>query len=341
MSSRWFYLSLLLVTLPLTGCSSLVAGIISTPSSYPLGSPSQSPAELGYQSRRHCQGEICIPYLLAAPYQADDPQSPPRIRYTLESEANGVESRVHYGAERAQYGRASGTVLLLHGYRASKEAMISPSLYYRALGMKVILPDLFGHGDSRQPMGFGAKEHQVLGDLLDTLDRQNQLTPPVLVVGHSMGALAASYLADTQEKVDGALLQAPMGRFDRAAASYFPYRYPTLSKLVPDSLIVDGAQRAVESAGLTLEHTDLRPFLGRTRVPVLIFGSEVDSLAPYSELESLAGDAVEVRLRPGRNHPSLMLFSQEDAGLFEQWFFARVSDKKRAEKTPPLVVNRT
>jgi pimeloyl-ACP methyl ester carboxylesterase len=98
-------------------------------------------------------------------------------------------SRLAYHA----YPGTEGTAIFLHGVLASHRYFEGP-LVGRLGGFRLVLPDLFGHGDSEKPPGaaYTLDEHcALLADLVASEGR-----PAPLVLGaHSLGCLILTALA--------------------------------------------------------------------------------------------------------------------------------------------------
>ena len=103
-------------------------------------------------------------------------------------------------------GRGAPT-LLLHGILGSNRYWGAAFDRIAANGL-LLAPDLLGFGASpRPPSGYGPDEHGAA--LIASLD-EAQVREPVLVVGHSLGALLAIWLARKHpERVSGAIAFSP------------------------------------------------------------------------------------------------------------------------------------
>src|SRR5208337_925047 len=85
-----------------------------------------------------------------------------------------------------------GTVVLLHGYGLAQFSMAPWALRLAQAGWRCVLVDLRGHGKSTgKRIYFGLQETNDLRQLLDRLDHDGQLMPPVAAVGESYGAAIA------------------------------------------------------------------------------------------------------------------------------------------------------
>ena len=240
--------------------------------------------------------EVCLSYLSAAPMlerrklgykvQIDSPRAQDEVSLELTRE---LEPQVF-----------QGTVLLLHGFGASKEFMANSALYFRFLGFRVIAPDLLGQGESGGQLSFGIKDAAVLDELMAQQALQDA---PIYVLGNSLGSVAATYLT-TRRKTDGLILLAPMPRFDRAAVSYIKNYSPLLAWWLTGNSIRDGAIQALAQAQVELQQTDIKPLIASLQTPVLILASPEDPVAPYADFSDLQSDGrcVEGRRQESRRH---------------------------------------
>ncbi len=147
-------------------------------------------------------------------------------------------------------GRVRGTALLLHGivHDCSMDGLPDWGRWCAGeLSWQVVAIDLRGHGRSGDGLpSLGAQEAEDARDVLDALARAGAPRPWVLI-GGSLGALAAQRLAVTDARVDGCLCLAMPGS--------------------PWVGVTNGG-RAVA----TLAAQELAPLLPRLLVPVALVG---------------------------------------------------------------------
>ncbi|MCW8108971.1 lysophospholipase [Alteromonas ponticola] len=302
-----------------SGCTTIGSYVLSNPDVYLSEAEfiKAAPEEIGFTRSEFCSPDKkeCIPYITAPPYHADDFPTNGSVYYNLHAIGNGVENTVTHRMTADTFNRFKGTALLLHGYGGNKEVMMATAIYFRAIGMNVVIPDLFGHGESNETFVFAAREHQILSKLLGQL--ANEIEGPTIVIGHSMGALTASNLLSS-EQVDAAILLAPMMRFDLAAKKYLPYKAPFLSRIFSDH-IDDIIIQTMKNASVTLDETDLLNNLTNTRKPVLLVNSNIDSVSPPSYFLSDANSQVTQLIFKNRAHSSLMAFDKQDSSKIEKW----------------------
>jgi pimeloyl-ACP methyl ester carboxylesterase len=90
-----------------------------------------------------------------------------------------------------QFGPADGTVVVLcHGICAGRRQFSADGAYFAALGYRVLVPDLRGHGASGMPAGYRAADFSIArlaADMLAVLDDAGATT--VHWVGNSLGGI--------------------------------------------------------------------------------------------------------------------------------------------------------
>lgn len=309
-----FYIFLVL----LSGCTSIGSYVLSNPNTYfsEVNFIKLTSKEVGFTKHEFClDHKQCTAYITAPPYNVDDFATNGSVYYNLHAIGNGVENTVTHKMTANTFNRFKGTALLLHGYGGNKEVMLATAIYFRAIGMKVIIVDLFGHGESNENFVFAAREHQILSKLLEQLTKKQQ--EPTIAVGHSMGALTASNLL-LSNQVDAAILLAPMMRFDFAAKEYLPYKAPILNSIF-SRFIDDIVIQTMKDASVGLQETDLLSNLAKTSKPVLLINSNIDSVSPPGYFQSVENKQVTQLVFKNRAHSSLMVFSTEDAKKIEKW----------------------
>jgi pimeloyl-ACP methyl ester carboxylesterase/uncharacterized protein YceK len=304
------------ICLGTSGCSTLVSHYISARQSSQLsaGASAQQLREQGFSTQQFCREpeNLCIRYLTAAPLSAAQ-----KLSYEVEIESGARMDRVRLGLDRQGRPPAfHGTVLLLHGFRGSKELMANTALYFRFLGFDVLMPDLLGNGESGGELSFGVRDSRILSELLDSRPHTSM---PLYVLGNSMGALAATHLAVLRKDVHGLILQAPMPVFDRAVVSYIENYSPRLAWWLTERAMKRGAMSAIARAGVSLEQTDIKPLVASLSIPVLILASTEDPVAPYEEYRLLAGRNVSVARVDGRGHAGMAVIGGGEAEIIHRW----------------------
>lgn len=141
-------------------------------------------------------------------------------------------------------GQSKGAILLLHGVRANRLAMLDRARFLYAAGYSVLLIDFQASGESiGDSITFGHLESR---DAIAAVDQLKTLAPgePIGVYGTSMGG-AVMLLADPPLNVDAVILEQV---------------YPTLSQAVEDRLQLHAGFLGTWLAPLLL--STVKPHLG-------------------------------------------------------------------------------
>jgi 3-oxoadipate enol-lactonase len=218
-------------------------------------------------------------------------------------------------------------VILLHGYPLDG-AMWSGVARSLAVGLRVLKPDLPGHGDNAAPAPDSIDAHADFAEAILA-----QLPGPAGVAGFSMGGYVALALMKRKpEKVRAlALVDSRAGADDGAgrakrdeaiatvqSAGVEPIAQAMLPKLLsPESLkkadLVERAARmmkrqkpetvAADLAALR-DRPDSTPVLPLIGVPTLVVVGELDALTPPAESQAMAAAIPGARLVtiPGAGH---------------------------------------
>ncbi len=114
-----------------------------------------------------------------------------------------------------------GTVVLFHGYSASKSSLLDQSAEFNALGYNTLLVDFIGSGGSggnQTTVGF--KEGEDVKTCMDYLQKQDN--SPIILFGTSMGA-AAILRASSEFSIRpvAAILECPFGTMYETTCARF------------------------------------------------------------------------------------------------------------------------
>jgi len=156
-----------------------------------------------------------------------------------------------------------GTVVLLHGYGLGEFAMFPWALRLAEDGWRCVLVDLRGHGKSTgKQISYGLHETSDLSQLLDEIDSEGQLAPPVSVVGVSYGAALALRWKATDPRVGQTVAIAPYAVLSNAVINICREYAPLMPLWFPRA----GLKHVPELLGV--EPGELDPLTVVTRKPV-------------------------------------------------------------------------
>ncbi len=175
-----------------------------------------------------------------------------------------------------------GAVLLLHGVRASRQAMVARALFLHRQGLATLAIDLPAHGESPSPrITFGANESHGAAAALAWL-RQQCPAERIGAIGVSLGA-ASLVLARPDPAPDAVVLES---------------MYPTIEDAVADRLALHAGALAPSLAPLLLwqlpwrldvSTAQLHPIaaLPALRCPLLLAAGDLDRHTTLDETRRL------------------------------------------------------
>ncbi|WP_444899671.1 alpha/beta hydrolase [Microbulbifer sp. VAAC004] len=271
----------------------------------------------GFHKNNYCDKlrNLCISYFSA------DPLEKGKIKYSIETDSGDQTSQVNLSINKEALNKHySGTIILLHGFRISKEFMLHSALYFRLLGFQVVIPDLLGHGESEGRKEYGVGDSEVINRLIDELIHKDLIeSKNIYLLGNSMGSLTAARITQSRQDISGLILQAPMLEFDQAVYNYAQENFPLLSRAFSEKEIKIGASMALEEANISLLETQIEPLLTNTPVPVLLFASNTDPISPYDHFQNLHQDHIKIVLLKDRNHPSMAVIGEIEHSALQDW----------------------
>jgi pimeloyl-ACP methyl ester carboxylesterase/tetratricopeptide (TPR) repeat protein len=216
--------------------------------------------------------------------------------------ASGV--RLHY----AQRGPADGpAVLMLHGYSDSWRSF-SRVLPLVPDGLRVILPDQRGHGDSDRPLA-GYEIDDFATDAIQLLDALQ--VRHAVVVGHSLGSFVARRIAEQAParvqrlvlvgsgvSLRNAVIEELRGGVNALTDPVDPafvraFQVSTIHRPVPDAFL----ERAIEESRKLPAHVwkatmagmwNDAPARGTIRTPTVMLGGTKDAVFSVAEQQALA-----------------------------------------------------
>jgi 3-oxoadipate enol-lactonase len=240
--------------------------------------------------------------------------------------------------------RGSGQpVLFIHGYPLSRR-LWADQLKALSSSVRVIAPDLRGHGDS-DPVPGSYSVDMLADDCADLLDALG-ITRPVVVCGLSMGGyitfafyrrhpqrVAGLVLAATRAAADSLEGKAARQKAMQTARESGPQTIATgmLPKMfAPDTYqrqpeLVETARAMMEGTSLNgvlgdlaalMERPDSTPTLATIKVPTLVIHGDSDQIIPISEAQGMAAaiSGAKLAVLPNTGH----LLNLEQPEMFTQ-----------------------
>ena len=191
-------------------------------------------------------------------------------------------SGVKLSAWFVQGSSGAGAILLLHGVRSNKRAMLPRARFLNALGFSVLLVDLQAHGESEgERISFGYRE---AADVRVSVQKLRELAPSeqVGVLGTSLGA-AAILFSDVQPLLAAVVLESVYPSIEEAVANRLHIRFGAAGTWLSPSLLAQLGPRL----GVTPEQ--LRPIerVSSLRCPVLLVQGTEDRHTTIQEAQRL------------------------------------------------------
>ncbi|TVR93266.1 MAG: alpha/beta fold hydrolase [Wenzhouxiangellaceae bacterium] len=221
----------------------------------------------------------------------------------------GIELSVNW--QGGPHQPASGTVLLIHGWQADYRQLFFHALGLAEEGWDSVLTDLRGHGHSGgDTISFGVHESLELKTLIDHLIELPDFSPPLVLLGTSMGAAVALLAAAGHDAVAGVIAVAPYGEFMTVFPDGLRYMAPRSMKPFLNPNRVERALVHAEQHSLA-SLADAAPLARASdvSVPVLLIHGKADRFVPAEQSRQLANALpyAELVLLEEHNHVSLIL----------------------------------
>ncbi len=174
-----------------------------------------------------------------------------------------------------------GTILVLHGIRASGAWMTDSAEAFAGAGYRVVVADLRGHGGSTgDTLSFGLHESRDLSVVVDELAARGLLIGKLGVFGHSYGASTAIHLAAIDARVATVVATAPFAEMRDEVPHYVRTMLPGVGHLLSDDFynrVVDDAGRR---GGFDPDDASAAVAASRAHGPILLMHGVDDRVVP-------------------------------------------------------------
>ncbi len=266
---------------------------------------------------------IAGPLWVASQWSAPVPRrvGPPPADLGAESVEIDSPSGHHLRGWFAPGAKGMGGVVLLHGVRESRRAMLGRARFLHRHGYSVALFDFHSHGESdgdRITFGYGEA-----GDARAAVDFLAQRRPgdPRAAIGFSLGG-AACLLGHEPLPVDALVLEAVYPDIDTAIANRLRLRLGGLGPWLTPLLTLQLGPR------WGIDRRDLRPVdaIRRIRAPLLLIAGAVDPRTTPTDEQRLfaaAPNPKEMWLVPGAAHVNFHRHAPREYEAKVLSFFAR------------------
>lgn len=268
-----------------------------------------------------------------------------RYRYARPRHEGGepVDMDLRLEPPRPFHARAPrGTVVLLHGWMMSGDAMLPWSLQLAQSGYRVITIDLRNHGHSGGgPAGYGTVESDEVIDVIRALRARGEVQGPLYLFGVSYGGATALFTAEKlggdvqgvvamesfanagdaiRSMIPHLLASQPHGWQAQAVAAYARWRYADQDM---DAVIAAANRRL----GVDLDQVDVSRAVAASHACVLLLHGDQDQHIRVDQGRRLAQASprahyIEMR---GEDHITLPMRIDLLGGVVDDWMSRDVS----------------
>jgi uncharacterized protein len=216
---------------------------------------------------------LVFSHVMTRPFR--QPTSPPRAGFV---EGHVVSDELRLRTWTRPGSPARPAVVIVHGVGDSLESFVDHGREFAARGHTVLLLDTRGHGGSQgDRITLGAREREDVRAAMDRLRSDGMAASGLLLVGHSMGAVAVLRAAADQPDVRAVIVEAPYDTFRETIArhAWLFYRLPRWVPLIPLSIAI-----AEWRAGFDADEVDAVGAASRIRGALLAIADGADIRMP-------------------------------------------------------------
>ncbi len=177
-----------------------------------------------------------------------------------------------------------GTVIALHGYRSNKNKYLSVARYFTQAGYHFAAIDLRGHNQSEGDFtGFSYYEKADVSAFISYLENNENIHPPFILYGHSIGAATALAVASENKKVSALVLESVFASFEDIIPNYIEF----YTGIAIDSLPAHVEKPVFDF--LKIPAGQIKPVAQaeKIEVPVLIIHGRDDCKVPIAQAERI------------------------------------------------------
>lgn len=181
---------------------------------------------------------------------------------------------------KAQPPEPKGTLIVLHGYRASAMWLRGMGKEFAEAGYRVVMVDLRGHGrSSGEYITYGVVESRDVKQVIDHLEREGLIAGKLGVWGISMGGATAIQLAAIDDRVQAVVAVAPYTSM-RDAIAHGLGLLPVYGWMLSDEAVAAHLGAAGAKAGFDPGDADVVRAIRSTDSPVRIIHGKCDWIVP-------------------------------------------------------------
>jgi pimeloyl-ACP methyl ester carboxylesterase len=174
-----------------------------------------------------------------------------------------------------------GTILVLHGYRASMRWISGMGRGFAKAGYRVVLVESRGHGrSSGDYITYGVIESRDAGQVIDFLKREGLIAGRLGVWGISMGAATAIQLASRDSRPETVVAVAPYTSMRQVVPGVVRLLMPIYGWLASEETIRGHVDAAGEKADFNPDDADTLAAVQNVTIPTLILHGKNDWVVP-------------------------------------------------------------
>jgi len=240
--------------------------------------------------------------LLRGAAQPPSPPPPGYVRGSVLSDGLLLRTWTRRGSD------ARPAVVIVHGLGDSLESYVDRADVFARRGHTVLLLDLRAHGASEGGYTtLGGHEREDVRAAMEALRREGRAGAGLVLMGHSMGAVAALRAAVGQPGVRAVVVEAP---YDNYRANVFHhawllYRLPRWVPIIPITIAI-----AEWRAGFRAEDVDAVQASASFGAPLLAIADGADTRMPEAVVRRVAeahAGPHQVWVAPGAEHVGAVL----------------------------------
>ncbi len=229
-------------------------------------------------------------------------------------------------------GKRGETVIVLHGYTASKynTEYIKPVVEILAKhGYNVVVYDHRAHGDSEGDITtLGYKEVDDLSRVIDWLIEEKRISGKIGLIGYSMGGAITLKALAVEDRIAAGVADSPYVDIVVSGRQWIKRMKGILRTilLMDYPLIIRFARKY---AGVDLKELNMFNYAEKIRKPLLIIAGKNDDLVPLGQINELAkkikavNENTEIWITDSRHVSAVRDYPEEYEekviGFFERW----------------------
>ena len=236
---------------------------------------------------------------------APQPASPPPTSY-LSSSVVSEGLRLRTWTRRGSDARPA--VVIVHGLGDTLESYVDRADGLSRRGHTVLLVDLRAHGASEgRYTTLGGREREDVRAAMDALRKAGRAPAGLILMGHSMGAVAVLRAAVGQPDVRAVIVEAPYDNYRANVAhhAWLLYRLPGSLPIIPITIAI-----AEWRAGFRAEDVDAVKASAAFGAPLLAIADGADLRMPEAVVRRVADAHAgphQVWVAPGAEHVGAVL----------------------------------